>query len=349
MFMGFRCALLVTGLAGALLLEASAQIDATLFGDRLGPAIPDAPDTGDEWIVVEEPPAPPSPPPKAERSSETAVPTPSVFPPKQEGTLPEATSKGDEPAPTKRRRSWLPWRNKQREREERLALEREKVAPRLGDVRTGASQVSGGVDSGLLPSELRRWKRDPRKAMAEAREDRKLLLLWMMDSLRSSTSKEQAIEVFRHTQFLRMAKDYMVLTKIDYAESDIASHKYARHLREQLKVIGYPVLILFSPDSKELWRSRGYRRGRFPQIIDELRYQVKTFALKERDRHEKLVEKGFRTWNNDRNQPIFAKAMEVSREDKTVLLLDENGERYRYPVVRLSEEDRGWLAERFLR
>jgi hypothetical protein len=235
------------------------------------------------------------------------------------------------------------------EQEERLEKEQAKFAPRLGDVRTGASQSSGSADSGLLPSELRRWKRDPRKAIGEARKDRKLLLLWMTDSLRSATSKEQAIEVFRHTQFLRMAKDFMVLTKIDYAESEIANHKYAQHLRKELKVIGYPSLILFSPDSKELWRFSGYRQGRFSQIIDELRFQVMTFALKERHRHEKLIEKGYRTWNNVKNQPIFAKAIEVCREEKTVLLIDEDGEQYRYPVVKLSGGDRAWLAEEFLR
>ena len=74
-----------------------------------------------------------------------------------------------------------------------------------------------------------------------------------------------------------------------------------------------------------------------------------TFALKERHRHEKLIEKGYRTWNNVKNQPIFAKAIEVCREEKTVLLIDEDGEQYRYPVEKLSGGDRAWLAEEFLR
>ena len=141
----------------------------------------------------------------------------------------------------------------------------------------------------------------------------------------------------------------MVLTKVDFAEPAIAGHSYARYLKEKLDVLGYPILILFSPESEEVWRFRGYRRGRFPEVISDLRYQVKTHALKERDRHEKLLAKGYRDWTNDRNQPAFAKALEVSREDKTVLFLDGNGKRYRYPVIRLSGEDRDWLAEHFLR
>ncbi len=338
------CFVIFAGLTLLLPAAVLAQIDPSLFGDHLGPPISQLPDSGDDYLVVD-----------GERSLEPEAAMDGPFPaapaPSKSRVPEESTNKPEPAAKPKESRGWfkLPWRSKRRENEERLARERELNRPKLGKLRAGSSAGTVGVDDGLLPSELGRWKRDPRKAMKQARAERKMLLLWMTDSLRSSTSKAEAVEVFRHTQFLRMAKDYMVLTKIDFAESEIASHSYTRYLKEKLNVLGYPVLILFSPESKEVWRYRGYRRGRFPEIISDLRYQVKTHALKERHRHENLVAKGFRDWTNDRNQPVFAKALEVSREDKTVLFVDVNGKRYRYPVIRLSGEDRDWLAENFLR
>lgn len=328
------------------------QIESTLFGDNLGPAIDELPDTGDAYVVVEpeESRAPVDPLPDL---PPTTIPDSSTLPPTNIAPPPEATPSTPPPPALpeakKPRRSWLPWGNKRREREERLQAERERTGPRLGKLRSGESPTGGQVDSGLLPSELRRWKRDPRQAMREARAERKLLLLWMTDSVRSSTSKTMATELFRHTRFLRMAKDYMVLAKIDFAESDIASHPYTRHVKKELNVMGYPFLVLFSPDSKEMWRFRGYRRGRFPLVLDELQHQVKVHALRERERHQRLVEKGYRDWTNDRNEAVFAKAVEVSREDREVVFMDPYGKKHRYPVVLLSKADRDWLAETFLR
>lgn len=333
-------------LSGIGLCQAAAQIDPTLFGDHLGPAISELPDTGEDWLAVEE----------ESPAAEKAIPAPETgaeFPGASDdpADAPKSTeSQAAREKPEQRKSSWfrLPWSNKSREREERLAEERAASGFKLGEFRKGQVQDQGYVDSGISPSELRRWKRDPRKAMIQAREERKLLLLWMTDSFLTNC-KTQAIEVFRHTQFLRMARDYMVLTKIDFAEADIASHPYTRELKDKLNVLGSPVLILFSPDSKEVWRYTGYRSGRHPEIIGALRFQIKSHALKERHRHETLVESGFRDWVNDRDESVFAKAIDVSLEDRTVLFVDDLGEHYRYPVVKLSEEDRAWLAERFLR
>lgn len=333
-----------------------AQIDPTLFGDHLGPPIPGLPDTGEEFVVMDgaqdltPPPALTPAGPGAASAAQDGLAWEPELP--GEGGASQAGGDIEGAAEKKNGRSWfrLPWGKKGRaEAEARLEQERAKYGPQLGKLRTGASVGGGAVDSGLTPSELNRWKRDPRKAMVEARAGRRLLLLWMTDSLRSSSSKSQAVEVFRHTQFLRMAKDYMVLTKIDFAEPDLASHPYSKYLKEKLNVLGYPALILFDPDSQEIWRYRGYRRGRYPEIISELRYQVKTHALKEQHVRDQLVSKGYRDWTNDRDQLVFAKAVEVSREEKTVTFLDRYGKRYRYPVIRLSNDDRNWLAERFLR
>ena len=341
-------------LACLFLQRASAQIDATLFGDGHGPPIADLPDVGDDWLVVEESPPPP-PRPHELSITDTSLPEePQVDPPRPdsgerdfgkrnpEAKAPEAVRE----RPVIRRGSQFSWKNRQRAQRP-PKQERNEYGPRLGKARFGV--VGGNVDLSPLPSGLGRWKRDPRKAMAQARAQRKLLLLLVTDSLRSPSAETQEIEVFRHTQFLRMAKDHMVLTRLDLADAEIASHKYTRHLKEKLKIMGFPVLVLFAPDSKEVWRHNGYRSGRSTEIISDLRYQVKTFALKERDRREKLLAEGYRTWVNDKKQSVFAKATGVSREEKTVLLVNEYGENCRYSVVRLSEKDRRWLAEKFLR
>lgn len=341
--------LIAAGLLGISAGTSSAQIDTTLFGEDLGPAIPDSLETGEDWMVIEDAPealtgsTPLPQPPPSPTPGESIPGSPSV----EESSVPEA-----KPEQPKAKRSWLPWKTKRMRREEaesRLEAERAKYGPRMSGVKARSSQGGGGFDSGLMESELRRWKRDPRKAMIQARAERKMLLLWITDSVRSGSSKPMATEVFRHGKFLRLMKDYMVLTKLDFADPDIASHKYTKYLKDKLKVMGYPVLVLFSPDSEELWRHVGYRSGRFPEIIDQLGYQAEVFVRKENHRHEKLANSGYRQWINYKKEPIFAKAMAVSRKEKTVVLLDEAGKRYSYPVVKLSKEDRDWLAENFLR
>ena len=346
-------ALFAAGFLGISGGNSFGQIDTTLFGDDLGPAIPDRLETGEDWMVVEESPEVSAVPAPLPEPSLDPTPAPSAIAPTpaspsvEERSVPEA-----EPEKPKAKRSWLPWKTKRTRREEaeaRLEAERAKYGPRMSGLKRRASQGGSGFDSGLMESELRRWKRDPRKAMAQARAERKMLLLWITDSVRSGTSKPMATEVFRHSKFLRLMKDYMVLTKLDFAEPDIAAHKYTKYLKDKLKVMGYPVLVLFSPDSEELWRYVGYRSGRFPEIIDQLGYQAEVFVLKENHRHQQLVSNGYRQWTNYKNEPIFAKALSVSREEKKVVLLDEQGKRYSYPVVKLSKEDRDWLAEKFLR
>ena len=338
--------LLAAGFLGLSAGTLSAQIDTTLFGDDLGPAIPDSLETGEDWMVVEEAPAAPASQPAPSAVSQPSAAS-STSPSIEESSVPAAKSETP-----KAKRSWLPWKTKRMRRaetESRLEAERAKFGPRMSGVKARSSQGGGAFDSGLMESELRRWQRDPRNAMATARAERKMLLLWITDSVRSGGSKPMAKEVFRHTIFLRLMKDYMVLTKLDFADPDIASNKYTKHLKNKLKVMGYPVLVLFSPDSEELWRYVGYRSGRFSEIIDQLGYQSEVFVRKENHRYERLVKSGYRTWSNYKKEPIFAKAVSVSREEKTVVLLDEAGKRYTYPVVKLSKEDRDWLAEQFLR
>ena len=320
-------------------------IDASLFGNKNnGPAIHSWPDTGDgAWMKLETPPAAPP----------QAAPIPRPTQPPQDFTprLPIAPrvddSAAEAPKP-KKRRPLLPW-NRKKQRDQEKAAEQVKNGPRLSDLKTRTSSDGGSAngDSGLLPSELHRWKRDPRKAMVQARKERKLMLLWLTDSVRIEAGTQLAIELFRHTKFLRLAKDYMVLTRVDYGDNDIASHPYAKTLKEKLNAVGLPFMILVTPDGEEVWRSVGYRPGRFSNILGDLKLEVQRFALKEKYRFEKLEEKGYRFWTNYQNRPMFALAVALSRTDKKVTLQDEYGKRSLYPVLKLSAEDRAYLSERF--
>lgn len=334
-------------------------IDTSLFGDNTGPAIDEWPDTGDgAWMEVEEPPAPPqgtapTPGPSVpEINAESTPVLPTVPRTSESSELPLAE---DDPASAKKpKRSLLPWKRRsddRKAREARAEAERAKYGPRLTDMKVNTSgngaADSGGGDTGLLPSELHRWKRDPRGAMREARKDRKLLLLWMTDSKRSIGGGQLATELFRHTHFLRMARDYMVLTRVDYGEREIREHAYARRLKKELNAVGFPIMILFTPEGDEVWRHVGYRPGRFSSILGDLKLQAQTFALKEKYRYEQLEKKGYRFWTNYKNKPMFGRAVKLSRADKMVTLLDEYGKRSQYPVLKLSAKDRAVLSEQF--
>ncbi len=347
--------LVLVGSSVALLCAQTATgpaIDTSLFGDNTGPAIDEWPDTGDgAWMEVEEPPAPPqatapTPVPTIPGINTKSTPNSPATPRSSESNKPQA----DDPATAKTpKRSLLPWKRRNQERTARDAAEREKNGPRLSEVKTRTSSNGevGAADTGLLPSELHRWRRDPRGAMKEARRERKLLLLWMTDSKRVEAGTQLAIELFRHTHFLRMARDYMVLTRVDYGEREIREHSYAKMLKKELNAVGFPIMMLFTPEGEEVWRHVGYRPGRFSSILGDLKIQAQNFALKEKYRYEKLEEKGYRFWTNYKNKPMFARAVELSREEKMVTLLDEAGKRTRYPVLKLSTKDRAFLSEQF--
>ena len=151
--------LVIAGFLGISVGILSAQIDTTLFGADLGPAIPDSLETGEDWMVIEEAPAVPEPTPEPEPSvapnpvpiePAPVQPAPSV----EKRSVPEA-----EPETPKVKRSWLPWKRKRQQREaeqSRLEAERAKYGPRMSGVKARSSQGGSGFDSGLMESELRR-------------------------------------------------------------------------------------------------------------------------------------------------------------------------------------------------
>ena len=349
-----RCYLVVLSLAIVGMGAAIGQgrgVDPSLFVDTVGGSIPDAPDTGEGgWLEIQETPAPspvvkPAAVPDAP-AVDGSPPVPPVNAARRAKLNPNAKPKAPE-LPRKKKGSWLPWKKK---KPVPTTID-PRLQPRISKPQARSSKgpgINAGA-SGLTPSELGRWKRDPRKAMAKARAERRMLLLWMTDSKRSGPSKSLAMEVFRHTHFLRMAKKSFELTRVDFGEYEIASHPYTKKLKKQLKVAGFPVLILFHPDGSEAWRYMGYRSNRYPEVIGQLAEAVNRFSLNERDHRKRLVAQGFRNWTNYKKVPMFAKALSVSREDKEVVLVNEYGEQFRYSVLKLSAADRDLLSEQFLK
>lgn len=248
---------------------------------------------------------------------------------------------------------WLPWGKEKRKKESALQrklaeLEAER-RPRISEPKVRKTTGGDvGNDTGLSASELGRWEIDPRRAMKDAREQRRMLLVWMTNSKGVAPSRSMAIELFRHTQFLTMARDAMNLARIDFGDTNIASHPFTREWKANLKVNGYPTLILFSPDGQEIWRFTGYRAGRYALILDQLRALVEKHHRSEEVRLTNLRRAGYRDWTNPvTDTTVFAKAVSLSREEKTVTLLLPDGKRYPYSVLKLSEADRNWLAEAY--
>ncbi len=193
------------------------------------------------------------------------------------------------------------------------------------------------------------WHKSPKQARDIAMKEGKCLLLAMTGGPNSAPSRDLSKEVFGTSQFNAFALKSMVLSSLDYdpadrvrygvtAPSEEDQQKAARldamaHCRKSLGIKGFPTVILFGPDGKEITRFSGYqikqprRASWYPEkyfqrikeaVAGEL--AARETALKAR---EKLIVDGYREWTSAQGSKLFAKLVEA-RPDQ-ILLKDESG------------------------
>lgn len=221
------------------------------------------------------------------------------------------------------------------------------TGPVFGELKMDSKSIGG--NNPFMDADLSRWRRDPRGAMRQAQAERKLLLLWFANSKLDKINPKAArmgVELFEHTDFLKLAQDNIVRVRVDYGEDDTASHPYAKLLQSAFGVMGFPHIIVYSPDKQKLWERRGYKPNQFTVYLPEITELVGNHKLREQSRMSRLLADGYRNWSNFRKQSLFAKPVELSRETKLVTLRLTNGQQFPYPVIYLSDDDRGWLAEK---
>ena len=107
------------------------------------------------------------------------------------------------------------------------------------------------------------WTDDYAKAMAQAKTEKKFVLLDFTGSDWCGWCMKLDKEIFDKAEFKSFAKDTMVLVKVDFPQSTPISEKTKKQnakLQQQFGVSGYPTLFLLNGEGKQVWTG-GYMEG----------------------------------------------------------------------------------------
>lgn len=108
------------------------------------------------------------------------------------------------------------------------------------------------------------WSTDLPAAQAQAKKDKKLVLVNFTGSDWCSWCKKLQKEVFGTKEFQAYAKDKLELVEIDFpnAKKQTDALKKANEaLQAKYKAEGFPTIIVLNGEGKEVWRQVGYMPG----------------------------------------------------------------------------------------
>ena len=123
--------------------------------------------------------------------------------------------------------------------------------------------------AGLLASQLTvlaevQWSTDLPAAQAQAKKDKKIVLMNFTGSDWCGWCKKLQAEVFTTKEFDAYAKDKLVLVEVDFPnqkQQSAALKKANEALQEKYKASGFPTIVALNGEGKEVWRQVGYMPG----------------------------------------------------------------------------------------
>jgi thioredoxin-related protein len=122
------------------------------------------------------------------------------------------------------------------------------------------------------------WVTDLPKAQAQAKKEKKLVLIDFTGSDWCPPCKALKKDVFSSKEFLDYAKDKFVLVEIDFPNSKPQSaelKKANKALSEKYKIEGFPTVVVLDADGKELKKEVGYSGEKPKEYIAMLDKLVK--------------------------------------------------------------------------
>ena len=108
------------------------------------------------------------------------------------------------------------------------------------------------------------WSTDLPAAQAQAKKDKKIVLINFTGSDWCGWCKKLQAEVFTTKEFDTFAKNKLVLVEIDFPSQKKQSaelKKANEALQEKYKASGFPTIVALNGEGKEVWRQVGYMAG----------------------------------------------------------------------------------------
>jgi protein disulfide-isomerase len=117
------------------------------------------------------------------------------------------------------------------------------------------------------------WTTDYKKAVEQAKSEKKLVLLDFTGSDWCGWCMKLDKEVFKKTEFKNYAKQSLILVQLDFPHEKPQSKKVKEQnaaLAAKYKIQGYPTIIILSPEG-ELVGQTGYQPGGAEKYVEHLK------------------------------------------------------------------------------
>jgi protein disulfide-isomerase len=119
---------------------------------------------------------------------------------------------------------------------------------------------------------------DAAKGQAEAKADKKLLVLFFTGSDWCGFCKKLVREVFEKPEFVDYAAKHLVMVELDFPSGKTlpeAQKKANEALKKQYKIEGFPTLVFLDGNGKKLGEEVGYGGGGPKPLIEKIDRYVK--------------------------------------------------------------------------
>lgn len=204
------------------------------------------------------------------------------------------------------------------------------------------------------------WEESETIAKQRAMREGKPLLIWFTDSQSSPMCKAVSQELFSTHDFGTWATDNIVRLKVDSfvsredvqdmdsfaAENHTALvREYSTRLKKRYKIMGYPSMVMVSPNGEVVGRYRGYKRGDGQFLWGQLKHSSEVSTQSIKSWHSNLEKKGYREWEDRKGRTIFAKLTSYSSGSGALTFIEPDGTRSRTTESKLSDKDRAWITE----
>ena len=122
------------------------------------------------------------------------------------------------------------------------------------------------------------WTDDYTKALAQAKAEKKAVLLDITGSDWCPWCIKLDKEVFDKPEFKAYAKENLVLVKVDFPQgTKLPKHtqKQNEELKSKFKADGFPTTVLVDAEGKQVWKNEGYMEGGPSAFIKALNKALK--------------------------------------------------------------------------
>jgi Thioredoxin-like domain len=212
---------------------------------------------------------------------------------------------------------------------------------------------------GELLSQAKRgpWEQSETIAKQRSAREGKPLLIWFTDSESSPMCKALYQELFSTNEFGNWATEKLIRLKVDAyvkitdPDMDLGTAEdrrvlvmtYNAEIKKRYKILGFPALVMVSPNGEVVGRYRGYKRGGAEYLWGQMKHAEAVSAEATRGWRKGLEGKGYREWRDRKERKVFAKLISYSKG--TLNLIEPDGTRSRTTEDKLGDEDRKWIAE----